>query len=42
MYTKKPSFIYGFHGLDKDIAIKILNKELDFKPSNNAYDWLGI
>jgi hypothetical protein len=41
MYTKKPSFIYGFHGLDKDIAIKILNKELDFKPSNNAYDWLG-
>ncbi len=41
MYTKKPSFIYGFHGLDKDIAIQILNKELDFKPSYNAYDWLG-
>jgi hypothetical protein len=41
MYTKKPSFIYGFHGLDKDIAMKILTKEEDFKPSHNKYDWLG-
>ena len=41
MYTRKPSFIYGFHGLDEDIAIKILNKEMDFKSSNNNYDWLG-
>ena len=41
MYTKKPSFIYGFHGLDKDIALKILTKEEDFKSSDNTYDWLG-
>lgn len=41
MYTKKPSFIYGFHGLDKDIALEILTKKQDFKPSHNKYDWLG-
>jgi len=41
MYTKKPSFVYGFHGLDKEIALKILNKQIDFKPSHNEYDWLG-
>ncbi len=41
MYTRKPSFVYGFHGLDKSIAMKILNKEMDFKSSNNNYDWLG-
>ena len=41
MYTKKPSFIYGFHGLDEKIALKILTKELNFKSSENEYDWLG-
>ena len=41
MYSTKPIFIYGFHGLDRDIAIQILNQEIDFKPSTNDYDWLG-
>ena len=41
MYSKKPSFVYGFHGLDKDIALQILNQEIDFKPSDNKFDWLG-
>ena len=41
MYSKKPSFVYGFHGLDKDVAFKILNQELDFKQSDNKFDWLG-
>ncbi len=41
MYTKKPSFVYGFHGLDKEVALKILNKQIDFKASHNQYDWLG-
>jgi len=41
MYSKKPSFIYGFHGLDKDVAYKILNQKAEFRPSNNKYDWLG-
>jgi hypothetical protein len=33
--------VYGFHGLDKDIALQILNQEKEFKPSDNQYDWLG-
>ena len=41
MYSKKPSFVYGFHGLDREIAIQILNQEIDFEPSHNIYDWLG-
>jgi ribulose-5-phosphate 4-epimerase/fuculose-1-phosphate aldolase len=41
MYTSKPSFIYGFHGLDKEIAFRILTQQEDFKHSNNHYDWLG-
>lgn len=41
MYSTKPTVTYGFHGLDRDIAIQILNQEIDFKPSNNDYDWLG-
>lgn len=41
MYSSKPSIVYGFHGMDKDAAIRILNQEDDFKHSNNTYDWLG-
>jgi hypothetical protein len=41
MYTAKPSFVYGFHGLDKEIALQILTQKEDFKHSNNHYDWLG-
>lgn len=41
MYSSKPAIVYGFHGLDKDVAIKILNQESEFKHSNNKYDWLG-
>lgn len=41
MYSNKPSFVYGFHGLDKEIAIKILNQQEEFSQSNNNYDWLG-
>lgn len=41
MYSNKPFFTFGFHGLDRDIAYKILNQEEDFKHSNNDYDWLG-
>ncbi len=41
MYSTKPSFVYGFHGLDKTIALQILNQETDFMPSNNKYDWLA-
>jgi hypothetical protein len=41
MYSTKPSYVYGFHGLDKEIALKILNHEIEFKHSNNKYDWLA-
>jgi len=41
MYSSKPSYIFGFHGLDKTIALKILNGEMFFKHSNNPHDWLG-
>lgn len=41
MYSHKTSFVYGFHGIDKDVAQKILCHEVEFKQSNNDYDWLG-
>lgn len=41
MYSTKPSLVYGFHGLDKEIAFKILNQEEDFRHSDNDYDWLA-
>jgi hypothetical protein len=41
MYLTKPSFVYGFHGIDRDGAVRILNQEDDFRHSNNSYDWLG-
>lgn len=41
MYSSKPAIVYGFHGLDKEIGIEILNQKRDFRHSNNAYDWLG-
>lgn len=41
MYTAKPSFVYGFHGLDKQVALQILTQQDNFKHSNNHYDWLG-
>jgi len=33
--------VYGFHGIDKDIGLRILSHEQEFKRSNNRYDWLG-
>lgn len=42
MYSRLPSFVFGFHGCDKSIAESILsepNKHL--KKSENDYDWLG-
>lgn len=41
MYSSKPAVVYGFHGMDKEAALRILNHESEFRHSNNAYDWLG-
>ena len=31
MYSSKPSYVFGFHGLDKDVAMDILTQKKDFK-----------
>jgi hypothetical protein len=41
MYQTKPSFVFGFHGMDRKVAFEILTKQKEFKHSNNLYDWLG-
>jgi hypothetical protein len=41
LYSSKPSYVLGFHGLDRDVGKKILNGEENFLHSNNGYDWLG-
>ena len=41
MYSSNPSIVYGFHGLDEDVALQILNNRRNFKQSHNRYDWLG-
>lgn len=41
MYSSKPSIVYGFHGLDKTAAYKILTQKDEFRHSDNDFDWLG-
>ena len=41
MDSRKPSFVYGFHGTDRDTALRIVTQQDDFQHSRNSYDWLG-
>lgn len=41
MYSSKPSYLLGFHGLDKEVGKKVLNGEIALRHSHNSYDWLG-
>ena len=41
MYSSKPAYVFGFHGLDEKIGKAVLNGETQLKHSTNAYDWLG-
>ena len=41
MYSSKPTIVYGFHGIDKTSALKILTQKDNFRHSDNNYDWLG-
>ncbi len=41
MYSSKPSYVFGFHGLDKDIGKDVLNGKTELRHSTNSYDWLG-
>jgi hypothetical protein len=40
MHSLSTSFILGYHGCEPDIGEKLLRNE-QFRPSKNAYDWLG-
>ncbi|ENE6226765.1 hypothetical protein ABNP94_003581 [Escherichia coli] len=40
-FNSKPSIVYGYHGLDKDVAYNILNNHSEFLLSDNTYDWLS-
>lgn len=31
MYSSKPSYVFGFHGLDKDVAFNILTQNEEFR-----------
>ncbi len=41
MYSSKPAYVFGFHGLDEAIGRAVLNNETQLKHSKNSYDWLG-
>lgn len=42
MYSRLPSFVFGFHGCDKSICKSIINGDVKcLEQSNNDYDWLG-
>lgn len=41
MYSKRPTFVVGFHGCDEEVRNAIVANHLAMKPSNNNYDWLG-
>jgi hypothetical protein len=36
-----PSLVIGYHGCDLRVARKVLSGKDDFRPSENAWDWLG-
>lgn len=40
MHRLSSSFILGYHGCDQKVAERLLSG-VDFRPSQNDYDWLG-
>ena len=41
MYSRAPSFVFGFHGCDIETKNAVLHNGKELKASNNEYDWLG-
>ena len=41
MYSSMPQQIFGFHGCDREIGMRLINGDTQLFPSNNSYDWLG-
>lgn len=39
MYSSKPSYVFGFHGLDKAVGREVLNGKTELRHSKNSYDW---
>jgi hypothetical protein len=40
LHTLSTAFVLGYHGCDKDIGERLLAGD-EFRPSENAHDWLG-
>ena len=41
LYSKKPAYIYGFHGCSKSVYESVLLNDELLQESKNQYDWLG-
>ena len=41
MYSNLPNFVLGFHGCDRAVYEKVINKNERLNPSKNDFDWLG-
>ncbi len=41
MTYHQPFQTAGFHSCDKEVGLRVLNGEMDLKPSENSWDWLG-
>jgi hypothetical protein len=41
LYSSKPSYVFGFHGLDIPVGREVLNGKTELRHSKNSYDWLG-
>lgn len=41
MAYHQPFQIIGFHSCDREVGIAVLNGDMDLKPSDNSWDWLG-
>lgn len=41
VYSSKPAYVFGFHGLDEAVGLAVLNGREFLRHSKNSYDWLG-
>lgn len=41
MRYNHPFQVEGFHSCDQEVGLKVLNGQMDLKPSLNPWDWLG-
>jgi predicted transcriptional regulator len=41
MYSRRPTFVVGFHGCEKRIRDRIVSQKEEIRRSGNDYDWLG-